>query len=553
MGLYEDCIAAGNSAAVCAATFGGPSGGDTSTASLGLGTSAIGLDLFYPDGTYAGRLVRGRVPAFGGGEAPLFLSIPATETEGAKIVSFQGGSFLSPSGGGKAFSLAINAQGGISKSGTVNLDTGSGGGSAPSFASSQAAQTQAEEFARGQAALDRQADIDAAALREKGANLRDRTGALSRLIESFMSSQAQARDTLANMQPDAFSFAAVAGGIAPRGVTPTQAFTAQNQQLASAPLPQFDPQSLPSIESAIQGLQGVAAPQAPPVFGMAKGGIIEMARGADGGYSAAPLPFDVQARLVGENPDGTVNRTTEVMVTSSQGTAIIPLGKGAQEGGFFPFKPMDIDFETAFPTFGRTGLFSEFSEFPQTARTPGGSLRFSNMGGFAGRGAEFLQTLGVRPTLISMAGGEGGIFFRAPGSNELQRISSPQAFSDFGFRSGDVTALSPQTIQEMGFTFGNTLQDIPPVSTERPSMFTPLSVPIIEPTTGTPLPNPATVASELNRLRLTDPATFNLMLNAYENAVTGSGQNAGFSAMNVLAIMQAALPFGQERTLTGLR
>ncbi len=536
MGLYENCIAAGNSPDVCAATFGGPSGGDASGDGLTLGQFEGTRVTDANDPTFTGTL---RATSGGGwvidaGGTPRrqrrLDSTMALVTTAGRLLVF-----------GRGFSIAEDRQ--LSQSELkAFFDPGVGGtDSAPSFASTQAAQTQAEEFARGQAELSRQADIDAAALREKGTNLRDRLGALSRLIESFMSSQAQARDTLANMQPDAFSFAAVAGGIAPRGVTPTQAFTAQNQQLASAPLPQFDPTSTPSIESAIQGLQGVAAPQIPQGFGMAGGGTV-------------PTPFStLSARLVGENPDGTVNPTTEVQITGPQGVTILPLGKGAAEGGIFPFKPMDIDFETAFPTLGRTGVFSEFSQFPQTARTPGGSLRFSNMGGFAGRGAEFLQTLGVRPTLISQAGGEGGIFFRNQGSNELQRIASPQAFGDFGFRSGDVTALSPQTIQEMGFTFGNTLQDIPPVSTERPSMFTPLSVPIIEPTTGTPLPNPSTVASELNRLRLTEPATFNVLLNAYENAVTGSGQNAGFSAMNVLAIMQAALPFGQERTLTGLR
>ena len=80
------------------------------------------------------------------------------------------------------------------------------GPSAPSFASTQAAQAQAETFARGEriggqefsaeeAALNRQADIDAALLREQGANRRDRLDALTRLIDSFLNKQAQALNT----------------------------------------------------------------------------------------------------------------------------------------------------------------------------------------------------------------------------------------------------------------------------------------------------------------------------------------------------------------------
>ncbi len=53
------------------------------------------------------------------------------------------------------------------------------------------------------------------------------------------------------------------------------------------------------------------------------------------------------------------------------------------------------------------------------------------------------------------------------------------------------------------------------------------------------------VASQLNKLRLTNPNAFNLLLSAYEMA--------GEPAMAVLSTMQAALPFGRERGTIGLR
>ncbi len=408
----------------------------------------------------------------------------------------------------------------------IGFSTPSTGGSAPSFASSQAAQSQAEAFQREQDRLDREFQAEQGRLAEEGANRRDRLGALTRLIEGFLGQQSQARDTLANLQPDPFRFAAVAGGIAPFGATPQQGFQQQLQQFAGASVPQFDPSgSASSLDPIIAQLTGAQAPQQPQGFGMAGGGTV-------------PAPFDaMSARLVGE-------KGPEVMVTGPQGVTILPLGKGAQDGGFFPFQPIEFDRESLFPALGTSGIFNQFSQIPQTTRLPSGSLSFSNLGGFSGQGADFLQKLGVRPSLIGQAGGEGGIFFRAPGTDELQRISSPQAFSDFGFQSSDVTALSPQTIQQMGLTFGNTLQEIPPVPTGQPSPFTKFSAPIIEPTTGVPLPAPFTVASQLNKLRLTAPFKFNLLLSAY--------RAAGVPVEAVLGSIQASLPFGQERGTIGL-
>ncbi len=450
---------------------------------------------------------------------------------------------ISASTTGSAADSTVTSGGKLSEADLRRLfgeeDDGGGGRAPPAFSSTQAAQAQAEAFRREQDKLladakvasdlaDREFAEEQNRLAEEAALKRGRLSTLTDLIQSFVASQAQARDTLANLQPAPFRFAAVSGGIAPFGVTPQQGFTEQLQQFASAPAPTADPNaSLPSIESAIQGLTGANVPLSPQTFGMAGGGTV-------------PTPFNVMsARLVGE-------QGPEVMVTGPQGVTILPLGKGAQDGGFFPFEPIKFDRETLLPALGTSGIFGSlgFSGIPNTTRLPSGSLSFSNLGGFSGRGGDFLQRLGVRPSLIGQAGGSGGIFFRTA-DDVLQRIESPQAFTDFGFQSADVTALSPQTIQQMGLTFGNTFQGQPPVPTERASAFTPFTVPIVEPTTGTVLPAPFQIASQLNKLRLTDPFIFNLLLSAYESA--------GVPGVDVLATVQASLPFGQERTLTGLR
>ena len=77
-----------------------------------------------------------------------------------------------------------------------------------------------------------------------------------------------------------------------------------------------------------------------------------------------------------------------------------------------------------------------------------------------------------------------------------------------------------------------------------PGSFTKFSAPIVEPTTGTLLPAPFAIASQLNKLRLTNPSLFNMLLSAYESA--------GVSATSVLGTIQQALPFGQARTNIGL-
>lgn len=426
------------------------------------------------------------------------------------------------------------------------------GGSAPSFASTQAAQTQAEAFARAQAdrdaaiaaqaavdrrrfdeeqnRLDIEARTEAARLAEEGALKRNRLGVLSDLIQGFVSSQAQARDTLANLQPDPFRFAAVAGGIAPFGTTPQQGFTEQLQQFAGAPVPTADPNaSLPSIQSAIQGLTGANVPLSPQVFGGQVSGL------AGGG--TVPAPFDVMtARLVGE-------RGPEVMVTSPQGVTILPLSKGAQEGGFFPFKPIEFDRESLLPALGTSGIFGSlgFNEIPRVPSvTPGVAQRIAGTSPVGPLGS--LNRLGILPRLIKFTDSK-TIFFRGD-DGLLHPISDLETFREAGFRGGDVVLAGPTSRDPAKIGDPFTSRDIG-ATVDQPSPFTKFSAPIIEPTTGTLLPAPFTVASELNRLRLTNPTAFNLLLSAYESA--------GVPATAVLSGVEASLPFGQTRTTIGLR
>ncbi len=369
------------------------------------------------------------------------------------------------------------------------------------------------------------------ALAEEAALKRQRLSTLTDLIQSFMSAQSQARDTLANLQPDPFRFAAVAGGIAPFGTTPQQGFQQQLQQFAGAAVPSFDPSgSAASLEPVIAQLTGAQAPQAPTGFqgGLAGGGTV-------------PAPFDVMsARLVGEGGP-------EVMITGPQGVTILPLGKGAQEGGFFPFEPIKFDKSTLLPALGTSGIFGSlgFESIPTSRAGPSGIGSAGNVdvaGGEIGFGTQ-LTRLGIGPRLVKDVN-TGRVYWRDP-SGTLHWLS-PNAFRQLGAKASDIVDLNITEISRLG-PFGAELHEAPPAfsSTEQTSPFTKFSQPIIEPTTGTLLPAPFMVASQMNRLRVTNPGAFNLLLSAYDAA--------GVPGLSVLSTIQQALPFGQARTNIGLR
>ena len=572
MGAYENCIASGESPQFCAATFGAPG---TNTEQVN--RLSIGQLVELEDGRQAKVVALPNAQTRDNPNATVVLEL--TDTSLAPFqrkITMPGGTIVTPLGKLVSFTQTGEITG--TRDIPFNQFFGSGtSGAGTSFASTQAAQAQDEAFRREQDRLTREATAaqnrldrdfreEQNRLAEEAALKRGRLSTLTDLIQSFVGAQAQARDTLANLQPDPFRFAAVAGGIAPFGVTPQQGFTEQLQQFASAPVPTADPNaSLPSIESAIQGLTGANVPLAPQIFGAADG-IIEMRRDGDT-FSMVPSPA-VTARLVGEGKhgEGLKAGTAEVMITSPQGTAILPLGKGMQEGGAigFPFEPLDIDFNTAFPTFARTGIFGSLGldRIPtvNTRQIGGRSFRAPSLeeGSFGAAGQlNFLERLGVSSPTLFRRQGEPTVFFRDPRTGEAQPFTNRAAFEGSGFDFGNVQALGApafsQLTQNRGAAITSAFDPSQFDSTSGTSLFSRFSVPIIEPTTGTVLPNPADVASAMNRLRLTDPATFNDLLNAYENAVTPAGNSAGFGAARVLATIQAALPFGAERSPTGLR
>ena len=218
----------------------------------------------------------------------------------------------------------------------------------PSFASTQAAQTQDEAFRREQAQrdaaiaaqaatllsqrqteqdrLDREFREEQNRLAEEAALKRNRLGVLSDLIQGFISAQQGARETLATLAPDPFALAAGINMMPLFGTTPQQAFQGTLENFVNQPIPQVGANAtLPQIGGAISTATGLQTPPLP----VSQFGISGL---AGGGTLPVPLPFE--ARLVGENPDGTINPTTEVMLTGPQGVSIFPLKGGFQAGGF---------------------------------------------------------------------------------------------------------------------------------------------------------------------------------------------------------------------------
>ncbi|KKN27951.1 hypothetical protein LCGC14_0859410 [marine sediment metagenome] len=127
---------------------------------------------------------------------------------------------------------------------------------------------------------------------------------------------------------DVFKFtASLRGRAAGSAPTPTDVFKQQGAEFLNQPLPQFDiNSSLPELQAGLSALQKLEAPQGQGLFGLAHGGTIQMEKGADGKFGQK------QAFFVGENPDGTINDTTEILITGGGKTEVIPISGGAQGG-----------------------------------------------------------------------------------------------------------------------------------------------------------------------------------------------------------------------------
>lgn len=401
----------------------------------------------------------------------------------------------------------------------------------------------AQEFQTAEREAGQEFSAEQNVLAQEAALKRERLGVLSNLVQSFVGAQSQARETLANLQPKPFQFAATSGGVAPFGVTPQQGFETQLQQFAGQAVPTVDPNASPeALQGVINQLTGVQGPQAPQGFGMAGGGTVPF----------GPTP---QVRRVGE-------AGPETMVVDERGVTILPFDIGPGHPGFqaggavgFPFSPVPFNRESLLPSLTTSGLFPSFQgqNLPRGKLLPGGQegRTTSSLAGFSGTvgfDRPFLENLGVRPQFLSRVGSP-EVFFadpNTPGQFRLVTDTAGQGATGM-IQPGAVTEVSD--ISQFG-TLGGTaiggnelLESLARVR-ETPTTATRFSAPIFEPTTGVMMPHPATVPSELNRLRLTNPTGFNLMLSAYESA--------GVPGNAVLNIMQQSLPFGQARGVVGL-
>ena len=532
----------------------------------------IGVPLYNTDQTYAGTITQrpsGR----------LYWSNQAPDGT-TQLTAFTGGSYLT---GANEF-VSLDPQARIISARDLSLETA--GSTGPAWSSTQqAAQLQQqwevaeaqrqEAVAAGNVAAQRQYEAEQDDLRrqweadqddynrkwqtqeriagqefaaeqnvlaEEATLKRQRLSTLTELVQSFVQSQSQARDTLANLQPDPFRFAAVAGGVAPFGVTPQQGFQTQLQQYASATPPAIDANASPeALQGAINQLIGVSAPTSPAVFGA-----------AGGANFSVPLPGEVINAKVGE-------RGPEFLRITSQGVEVIPQSSGMTgpvypmaEGGTlqFPYAPISYTPESMLPALTTSGIFSGWQggDIPRGALKPDQSI--AGWGGGVGFPRSFLENLGIQPKFIQQYG-RPEIFYMDPSSGgQFRLVTNTAAGGTTGMiQPGSVTQVAD--IGQYG-TLGSRAIDAPELTAsmarvgETPSPFERYSAPIFERSTGVMLPAPYMVLSELNKLRLTNPTAFNLLLNAYQNST------AEIPPAAILNTMQQGLPFGTARGPVGL-
>ncbi|KKL89968.1 hypothetical protein LCGC14_1909410, partial [marine sediment metagenome] len=175
--------------------------------------------------------------------------------------------------------------------------SGGTGRAPPSFGSTQAAQTQAEEFARQQAALlaaAREEELaEDARQREIDRELRLREARLTTARDLINIKSAEAREArtqgvqLAGEDP--FKFTAIARGLAgPTGTTPSAGFKQNLAQAGSFQAPDLAGLDSAALESVIAKLSQLnLSPQQP--FGFAHGGTLSPS-GAQSGTGAQAVP-----------------------------------------------------------------------------------------------------------------------------------------------------------------------------------------------------------------------------------------------------------------------
>ena len=230
--------------------------------------------------------------------------------------------------------------------------------------------------------------------------------------------------------------------------TPVDVFKTQGQQFINQPLPQLDMNaSLPQLEAGLSALQKLESPQGQGLFGLAHGGTIEMEKGTDGAFSQK------QSFLVGENPDGTINDTTEVLVVGGDRVEVIPLRGGAQGG-------LDI------PNLNLGG-FPDLLSFLRRSTGVGGFLAQPGLAGHTIGTTDILNlnqasALGARQRGLGsfIQTGNSPVFMLT--KTGLRPISSPAVLEALGGNLGDVERLTAGQFSRLrqGNEIGEAFRDV---------------------------------------------------------------------------------------------
>jgi hypothetical protein len=215
-----------------------------------------------------------------------------------------------------------------------------GGTGRTQFPSEQERDLASAELARAQAK--NLVTPEERALAEQNRMREARLDAARALAQSKIAERTELRKTAAGMAgEDAFRSTALLRGkaLAPGTRTPFDIFKGQMREAIDEPIPLLSSEmGIQALDSAIAKLQGSQAPTA-PVFGLA------------GGTPGAGVGI-----LVGENDDGSLNPTTEVMEldrATGRVKSVIPLVSRAAKG---------VDFDLPFDLGGFEDLFGSLRE-----------------------------------------------------------------------------------------------------------------------------------------------------------------------------------------------
>ena len=309
---------------------------------------------------------------------------------------------------------------------------GGTGGSAPSFASTQAAQTQAEQAAAAAAATAAGVAEEAAAARrafdeeqaeiDRELRLREARLATARDLVGIRSAEArEARKGGVELAgEDPFRFTAVARGLAgPTGTTPSAGFKQNLAQAGNFQAPELAGLDSNALESVIGKLSQSITPGQTNPFGFAHGGVLSPS-GAQGGTGAQAVP-------IGENGP-------EIMILRPDGSVeIVPMAQGAQQGGVFDFGGFGSLFSSLRQSVGvgnqLPGFFGQRNVLPaETASRLGARQR--GFGSFVRQGND--------PTVFMVT------------SQGLRSVGSRGLFEgELGGSFGDVESLSPDAFARL--------------------------------------------------------------------------------------------------------